>query len=396
MIDLDLTAEERAAYLETLEASHRVALQVEVLNRNEEVLHALTAPVQLVVDGAVQYDASADVTRSCNLSVLDPLHRLQLDPTSPAQGALYADNFLQVRYGVYVASLPRWVWVPVFRGPLVGVQRSGAIVALEAQGKEALALGQHRANVAFRLRKGWKVMAAVREAMGHAGERRFRLPELGLRLSSTINVPAQAELWRVVKGGATDANGEPVPSLMRRAGHRQAYYNGRGQLVVRMAGGNPVQSWREGVNTGEPSITYDAKEFANRVVVVGDKPKGAQRRARGVASLPAAHPMSASALARNGVPRRLTIWLEVPGLKTDKDCRERAEAELRVRSVEGLDAQFECLPVPHLEELDRCVLVTDSGERVEFPLRSWTLPLTASGGLMSVGFHKAVRPRRPK
>jgi hypothetical protein len=238
-------------------------------------------------------------------------------------------------------------------------------------------------------------MTAIRRTMAHAGEQYFRLPHVGLRLNKTVNVGPQDELWKVVVGGRQDANGAAIPSLMRRAGHRHAFYNGAGELVVRRRSRTPSHTFREGVNTGEVQLTYDALAFINRVVVTGSKPKGARRRVRGVASLPASHPLSAQALRRGGVPRHLTAWIDAPGLKTDRACLARAREELRERSTQGLAATFEALPVPHLEELERVVLVTADGARVEFNLRQWTLPLTAGGGLMAVGFQKQVRPRRP-
>lgn len=82
-------------------------------------------------------------------------------------------------------------------------------------------------------------------------------------------------------------------------------------------------------------------------------------------------------------------FVEAPGLKSDSECEDRAEDILERMSRSGLDASFECLPIPHLEEGDMVRLKSD-GFHVKWPLTQFTIPLTAEDS-MSIGFNK--RPR---
>lgn len=80
-------------------------VEIQVLNRDEEVIRSLTVPASKILDGEVQIDATADVTRSLNLTLHDPNHRLHFDAESPADGALFADRFIRVYYQVPLPTL---------------------------------------------------------------------------------------------------------------------------------------------------------------------------------------------------------------------------------------------------------------------------------------------------
>ena len=115
MIDLGLTKAQDDAYRAALVTSHRIRTKVLVLDANEAPVKGL---VPQVLSGAVTVEASAAVSRSLSMTLLDPNHKLTFDSASPADGALYADNFVQVTYGVETSL--GWVDVPVFTGPVTG------------------------------------------------------------------------------------------------------------------------------------------------------------------------------------------------------------------------------------------------------------------------------------
>src|SRR5690606_33235533 len=100
MLTLGLTSNERRAFEEALRSSHTRKIEVEVLNLDGKRLSTISSQL---LDGQVNVDLDADVSRSLTLSFLDPAHALNFDTDSPDDGAVYADRMLRVRYGVHVA-----------------------------------------------------------------------------------------------------------------------------------------------------------------------------------------------------------------------------------------------------------------------------------------------------
>src|SRR5690606_36310250 len=135
---MDLTGAELRAFTRALRSTHERRVRVSVQNLNGETLSTLT---NRILDGQVTGDLSADVTRTLTMSILDPNHSLNFDTDSPDDGALFMDRMLKVHYAVRVDELSRWVSVPVFTGPITRLDRKGDVVDVEAQGKEALAMG---------------------------------------------------------------------------------------------------------------------------------------------------------------------------------------------------------------------------------------------------------------
>lgn len=364
-------------------------MNIEILDKNERLLSHIGGPP--ITDGAVQYDASADITRSLSLTCLDPDHKLTFDSNSPAQGAVYADNFIYVEYGVYLPVHKSWVDVPVFKGPCTLFERQGAVVTIEAQGKESLAQDPHLVMNGYTIRQGTTVAHAIRNVMDRIGETRYSLGMIKGKLAHHRAVTPQEAPWKVLVGGDTDAKGHPKPGLMTKAhGHQYLFFNGRGILTAKNR--HSKSRWQFRDLTTLPGFTYDVLDVRNTVEVTGGTPKHSKKHFRGSATLPASHPLSAQALSRNGHGRHMVTFFQSDSLKSDKACNEKAKQILNASASQGIDATFECLPIPHIEELDPVSLVTDE-YHLPFILKTATLPLT-SGSAMSIGFHKGVKPRR--
>lgn len=388
MLNLGLTEAQLESYFAALRDSHRIRVEVALRNRNEKPVDALSAPINRVVSGSVQVDATADVTRSLDLTVLDPKRQLRFEGHSPANGAVFGDTFVSVRYGVYVDSTLGWVDCPVFWGPVTGFQRQGGQVTIEGQGKERLMLAPHFATKGYTLGKRLRIDEAVKRIARHAGEQRFDVPRISRTLQEARPVSARSEPWKVLSGGAEDASGKRVPGVVERA-NRHAFYDGRGRLCVRRRSKQASWTFAAGRDLlSQPGVTYDNQDFINTVVVRGKERAKGKPRAHGRAMLAAGHPLSPQSLGRNSEPRHMTEFVETE-LKTDSECRERARQILKRSATRGVEASFEALPVPFLEELDMVRLHTDEYD-FRFPLRQWTLPLTASES-MSVGANKRVR-----
>lgn len=390
MYSLGLSPALRREYEATLRTSHRIRVTVTVRDRNEDVIATIRPKV---LGGSVQVDATAAVTRSLSMELLDPAHKLAFDAPNPSDMALYADNFLEVEYGVYLADSQRWVDVPVFWGTVTGFSRQGPKVTLEAQGKEALALDPHFVVAGYTLRKGMTVKAALQNVMRRVGERRFRLGAVSGKLAKARAVTPGESPWLVCLGGGEDANGNTKPGLMSRArGNVHLYYNGAGFLSAKRRNSNTVWTFTEAQLTSEPGFKYDVLSFRNYAVVTGGVRKGSKLHARGTYALPSAHPLSPARLARNGDRRFMSIFFEADNLKTNAACAAKAKQLVNAASFEGVEASFECLPVPHLEELDVVTLRTSSYS-ITFPLKQFTIPLTTDSP-MTVGASFRARRRR--
>lgn len=393
MIELGLTKAEAAAYERALRSDHRVRLEVEILDSNERRVTNLSFPENRVLGGQVDVDVDSEVTRQLSLEILDPERRLPFVPKNAAQGGVFAENMLAVKYCVEVLETDMWVEVPVFRGPISLYNHGGNVVLLEGLGKETLGLHPHVLNQGFTLRKGLPIDDAIKRVMWKVGERRFDIPPLaGMRLPRDyVAMPGQ-EPWRLVVGGEDEVteggSGKLDPLITLTKEDHYAFYNGRGKLVVRRRR-RPAVFRYDDYLTQEPSLSYDVLEFRNHVRVNGAPAKGKQKAVVGEASLPAAHPLSPESLKRNGEKRYMTVTVNAPNLKTERDCKDKAADVLETVSKAGLEVSFESLVVPHLEEWDQLRVATEHGD-VDFPLRQFTIPLTATE-TMSVGFNKRVR-----
>ena len=377
MIDLGLRPEERRALLRTLRDSHQRRITVTMRNRNEDAQEAIRVSSRLVA-GEVMGDVSQDVTRSLSLGLVDPEGKLRFEGRSPAHGAVFADRFVSVEYGVFVPDeIGDWVDVPVFWGPVTDFSRNGHLVTIEAQGKERLMLAPHYATEGYTLPKGLRVDEAIRRVARKTGERRFNLPRIDRKLSNPRTVSARAEPWKVINGGEEDARGRKIAGIVERApGNRFAFYDGAGRLTVRRRNQNPAITIRDSRDLVEaPDIQYDNLDAINTVVVRGREPDGkGKKRARAKVTLPDGHPISPVSLRRNGENRHMTEFVDTE-LRTDLECANRARQILRRRSAQGVDAELRVVPNPLLEELDVIRLATDEYD-FEFPLRHWVLPLT--------------------
>lgn len=395
MISLNLRPEEERAYHRALFSSHRIRVRVELADHNEHVIESLTSPTSYVLDGSIQYDMTGEPTRSLSLTLLDPKRKLGFIPDSPAQGSLFADRFVSVHYGVWVDELDDWIDVPVFFGPLTAFQHAGPIITLEAQGKEALLLAPHYAVQGYTIQKWTRLDDAIKRVGRKAGESKYSIPNLRTRLRRARTIRPQAEPWRAIKGGETDANGKRVAGLVELGEiERHVYYDGRGRLTVRRAHRNPAITLRLNRMTEQPQVSYDNLEFRNHVRVIGDRAKGSKHQVSGHATLANKHPLSPHKLGRlvgdRIQPRYLAEFVEA-SLKTDEECERRAESVLDRKAKTGIEVSVSCLPIPHLEEGDIVRVVTDD-YHIEAPAREFTLPLTA-GEAMTIGETRRVRPR---
>lgn len=381
MLQLGLSATGRANLRRTLRDTHRRKIEVRILNLEGDVLETPTRAAS-VLDGQVTVDGEGEVTRSLSLTLLDPTYSLNLDTASADDGALYLDRMVQVIYSVFVEG-ESWIDVPVFTGPITGLSRDGATVAIEAQGKEALA--RQPIHRPLTIPRGTRRTDAIRTLMRErAGEDLFSIPKLAARLPQPLSFDRERVAW--------------IEALrLARSLSRQLFYDGRGRLVLRKVPRRAVWTFRAG-NGGDvlsrPRVSYDSSELVNVVRVVGGEPRCKNGgRATAIARPPATHPLSPERLGRNGVPRYLPLYIEDDQLDRTSEAQELADDTLRESLEQRIDVSFDALPIPHLEPGDLVEVETDSGT-VSFRLKRFTIPLTS--GAMSVGYTRPVTPRRQR
>ena len=380
------------------------------MNSEEQIKGSLTSPHSNVLDGSIQFDATGDVSRVPRLTLLDPRRKLRFYPDTAAQGALFADRFVRVRYGVYDPELG-WVDIPVFLGPGDDARALGA-------GGDGRSAGEGEFDASIRIwrrrdsrsRPGTDLDDAIKSVARKMGESRFTVPDMTWKLPLPYMVAPEAEPWRVIVGQQGLEGVRIEHSASRKAKdkderakglrpkglldysplQRHVFYDGRGRLTVRRMNKDPVFTFTDKWLPEQPSVAYDVLGTRNWVRVNGRKPKGSKKRVFAIAKLPRRNPMSPGSLSRNGEPRYLSVFLDTD-LQSEADCRERARDVLERQAVLGFEASFSSLPVPMLEEGDWVVL-RSGGYHVRFPLRSWTLPLTPA--TMEVSGNRHVRPRR--
>ena len=384
MLHLELSHDERDEYRSALLDSHRMRVQIAIRDNDEEVIET---PDRMVLEGSVTIDADSEVSRSLDLTLLDPDNKVRFNPSNPAQGVLFAGFFIAVQYGVYVDALEDWIDAPIFWGIISGYSHSGPEVHIEAQGKESLLMDPYLATEGHTLPKGLHIDEAIKRVARYAGEERFDIPNLAGKLHDDVVIRPGDELW------ATIARGRK--SLVAQTGSKphQIFYDGRGRLKLRRLNHNVVWRFRADETILSPvELGWDMAEARNWVRVRGTKPKGEKRAAVGQVELQPAHPMSPRAMARNDVDRAMAMFEDSDNLSTDADCRERAREVLEANAEVSVSASFDSLVVPTLEPGD--MITVETGDfPVRFPLRQVTIPLTADTP-MTIGATRRIPRKR--
>lgn len=364
-----LSSAERRAALATFVSPHRVRVRAKVLNLAGDHLADISS---YLLDGQVDVDNTAEITRSASIVLLDPKRSMPFDGDHPADTALFMDRMIRVYYELLLDD--DWVQFPIFTGPVSSLQRDGDLVTAECQGKEALAMGACWRPIT--LAKGEKKVDAIQRLLSdRAGEDRFDFPDLPARLPTRISLHRQAVPW---------ARAHRIAASM----NRQLFYDGAGTCRLRR-----YPSVSALTLTGEHHLTSDLRATynpatANTVWVKGGTPKGAKTPVEHTAVAPANHPLSPVRLGRNGVPRYLIEEVQNEAIRTAAEARDLAQRKLNDRLRQHVEVTFDCVPLPFLDPGDMLHAATDDSS-VTFRLNQFSLPLRA-GDAMSMGYLRNV------
>lgn len=393
-------------------ATRTVRARLELLNMNGDVLTVLD---NRIVEGQVNVVTDADVTRSLSVTLFDPEQKLRLDSDAPTDGSLYADRMLRAYYCVLVPSLG-WVDVPVFTGPIATLSRDDAVLQVECQGKESLAL--HPVWNTLTVEKGVKKVDAIRRILRErAGETNFDLPDLPTKLGNHASLTPQPPKPKTVGKGKKQ---KQVPWKGMNANtpwglaqdiadsmSRQLFYDGMGRCRLRGKAESPLFTFDEALILTVPKVEFDLTEMRNAVRVTGKTlGQGKEKKqqvpthvVKGEAVAPREHPLSPWRLGRKVgdeiIPRFIPEFVTNDAIRSDQEATKRAKQLLEDRLTQQVDVTFDALPVPHLEELDM-IRISYDDLKLSARLREFSLPLTHDG-VMSVGYVKRVsKPKRPK
>lgn len=360
-----------------LTSHHSMRVSVQVL---DTAMKPVGDPISnRILDGQVNVDLNAEVTRSATLTFLDPGRALNFDSDSPADGALYADRMVRITYDVRQPGTfgGKWIEVPIFTGPVTKFSRNGVRVTVEAQGKEVLAMGSPWRT--YTAKKNRRKVDIIEEVMRAEGERDFALLEVNSKMPRDKVLTAEGTAWAFAQ------------DIARSMG-MHLFYDGAGRLRLRRYPRTSVFTFRDGDGgsiTDTPSIDFLIDNVKNAVSVTGKKPKGAKAKVRARAVAEPSHPLSPVRLGRNGQPRYLAEFVDDPDIGSEREAKRVANSRLASLLATFVEVKFAAVVIPHLDAGDY-VLVKANGFAMTTRLTSFSIPLTASGR-MTVGYNRRMK-----
>lgn len=377
---------ERKAVVAAVGASYMGRVRVNLLNLEGDHLHDLT---DYLTDGQVDGDWTQPVGRTCSVTFTDPGRALPFDADDPQAASVDLRRMLRIIWELWIPAWEDFAEIPVFTGPVNGMQRDGDQAIISCEGKAAFGMGD--CWDVLHLQKGMKKTDAIRriltERMG-APAHELDIPDLAGRLPKPISLHRQAKPWHYARKIAKSMD-------------RDLFYDGAGVCRLRHHPQQPRFSFTGAGHVTTPiQVGYDKEQLKNAVFVTGAQPKGPKTQVTGEAVAPANHKFSPAKLGRNDVPRYLAEYINDDALKTRAEAKARADRELNDGLTQSVEVSFSCMPVPFLDLGDMCHVHTDDGD-VTFRLRQFSLPLRvgddgAEGTAMTVGLKKRLTRSHPK
>jgi hypothetical protein len=367
VIELGLTPAQKLDMVDILTHSHRVNNRVYVLDMNMQVKSEIT---RFLLDGHVDIDAEADITRSAEVKLLDMDAGLDHDFDSPAEGGVLPTRMIRIVHEIARFGGPWAYAIPLFTGPVWKTDREGGILTIVGQGKESLS--GKGIFYPWSASAGWKRTDLIRYALQRfTGEVNFKFPATS---------PTMGAAWAI-------AAGDPLMPALRtvaRNGGYNLFYDGMGYAVMRPMNGPVVFTFDGTVATDMPNPSFSLEDLTNVVRVIGGAPKGYAGKYTYEAFPDPAHPLHPANLAINGAPRYFPEIIEDDALNTVALVQGTAITVLNEGLTYSYDAEFSAKIIPFLEEMDRYRISTESmfGDRI---LKKMTIPLVGDGE-MSVGY----------
>lgn len=362
---------------------HRIRRRIRILDLDHNLIEDVTSKF---LDGQVNVDAGSDVTRSATVSLFDPTHSVGFDMDNPAKGIVSPKYLLALYRGIYVDEWSAWKDIPVGVLWLTKPTRTGDVLTLEAQGKEAIA--KRPATKQLLLTANTLKTTAITTIMHSIGETRFRIEPSNSKLGKDTVLALDSNPWDACRKIADSMN-------------RQLFYDAEGYVVLRSYPKSPVYTFRYG-NGGsiisDPQFSYSDGEIYNEVRATGGTPKGKSAPIVKTARVDPSHPLY---VKRDGnfIPMRFDTSNDK--LTTPDQVQDLADDTLAQVVLDSQTATWDSLPIWHLEQGDP-VRLTDATDRngtgatfsETVALRSMSIPLTL--GTQSNGYLRRVSRSRSK
>lgn len=378
MISLGLSAADQKAFEACLRVDHQVSTRVSILDMDQQVLGQVTGGV---LSGQVDVDSTQDVERSCTLEVRDPGNRLGLVAASPTSPPVLATTMVRIEYGVRVPRIGRWVWVPVFTGPISKAAMDDGKVAITGRGKESL-LGAATSRTTT-YKKGSRKTDIIANQIAKQGEEFRQITRWSDKTTSDLVIASTVAPWPVLKQLARELSGSS-------SNYPWLGYDGRGICVLKSHSQAVKWSFDGPQIQSDPKIDVDTESMCNFVVATPNDTGSKTKLKRASARLAKSDPFSPESLARGGVPR--FVRDEITGDWTSqKQIQAAANARLDSVSRASVTVSMDTLVIPHLEPRD-VVRITTETWTWDMQLTKFTIPLAASQA-MSHGRTVVVRPK---
>lgn len=383
VLNSGLSSCDRKAFNAALGKSHQMRRRIRIL----DIDHNPIADVSdAFLEGQVNVDSDGEVSRTATCSLFDPRRSIGFDTGNPSKGIVSPKYLLALSRGIYVDELARWIDVRVGTLWLNKPTRSGDVLMLEAQGKEAIARKPTSKQIKFS--KSTLKTTVVRRILESIGETRFRIEPSSQTLSGDFVLAMDSSPWDACKRIANSMD-------------RQLFYDAEGYVVLRVRPITPLFTFRYG-NGGtilaDPQFTYDDGEIFNEVRATGGTPKGKNapivKKAR-------VDPSSPLYIKRHGefVPFRYDVTNDK--LTTPEQVQQLADDTLARVVLDSQSATWDSMPVWHLEQGDPVRLtdaIDDHGNGAKFSqtvaLRQMSIPLTS--GSQSNGYMRRVSRSKSK
>lgn len=374
MISIGKKRSDERALDALMTSAHSIFIRVRLLDLNHKYQKDLTT---FFADGQVTVDTEAEVTRALDLTLLDPLGRVNLDPDDASETSIFIADMISIMYVVVDPNRSKTYEVPIFCGPISSVERDDVQIAVKCLGKESLGLTNLWDGRVFKegQEKTWVIKQILKDLMG---ETKLDIPDKKAKLPNDQKLNREDSPWKVAKKIAASMN-------------MQLFYDGRGVAVLRKRHSTPVAELNKDWLTDEPQVAYDLSTVINAVKVIGGKPKKAKEPVKAKAVAQRSHPLSPWRLGRGGVPRFLWVTVQDDSLRTAKECRELAQKTLKNGLLAGVSIAADGVPNPRLQELDPVRFRSDH-VALHAPIKKFTIPLIA-GADASYGYVRKIRPR---
>lgn len=382
MLSLDqYTAAQRRIYNQTIRGAfggYDMKVTVQILTNNHAVVSTVS---NVLMDGQVDVDVTdkTQPSRKCLLQFLDPGHSLAFDSSAPTDGALYLDRMIRVIVSVRCSF--GWVDVPVFTGPVTGVDRDGDLVNVNAAGKETFGLRSAWETHTFKSGRKW---AVVVDMLTRTGEqpRYMQIPTTGGRIVKAISIGRETQLW--VKAVNVEASRDRILLCDAR---------GIARSVAKTS--KPVATFDGSNILSEPQISFSTDNLKNAIIVVGADPDGPKKPVSALVVAPRSHPLSPWKIGRGTQGRGgyLTFREDNSHIRTTPKAVARGQALLVEYLSMQTQATWDALPIWHLDGFDTVNLATETFSAT-VQVKKFSLPLRADAN-MTCGYQRDLRkPRR--